>query len=525
MMIHTIPTLLRNEKTTRHDALLLPLQYDKKHMKIQLHTGKSTGIKTQVIIVSEPDSTTLQTQGLNKEEADYVFSQIKESKGSIEAYCVNQYKKQVWIVNATDEPNAVQKEKLRIAGAKIASNLKTNKQSSVAIENLILNTSSLLSVTEGLALASYDFIKYFSDKKEKILLQEIFISGKVNEEELEHLTHVIHGTFICRDLVNEPVQYLTATRLSKEIEKLAKEAGFSFEYFGKKKIESLKMGGLLGVNQGSKEPPTFNILEWKPARAKNSKPLIFVGKGVVYDTGGSSLKTSAGMEQMKGDMAGAAAVTGAIYAIAKSKLPYYVVGLIPATDNRIDNTSIVPGDILTTYSGKTVEVLNTDAEGRLILADALHYASKYNPELVIDLATLTGAAVAAIGELGIVAMEKNATGDFAELEEAGWNVYERLVKFPLWDEYGELIKSNMADIKNIGGPLAGAITAGKFLEHFTSYPWIHLDLSNALISKNKHYLTALGTGAGTRLLVEFVKSRVEKNNYNSNNSKSLKNKR
>ncbi|MCX7743987.1 MAG: leucyl aminopeptidase [Flavobacteriales bacterium] len=477
-------------------------------MKIQIHTGKISGIKMRIIIIGEVDATFLQKQGLSKEEATYVISQIKESKGGIDAYFINQYKQQIWIINAILTPDPTQKEKLRIAGAKIAAALKSKKQTSVAIQNTLSSTESLLSVIEGLALASYDFIKYFSDKKDKVLLQEIIVSGKADERELEELSHIIHGTFISRDLVNEPVQYLTATRLSKEIEKLSREAGFSFEYFGKKKIESLKMGGLLGVNQGSQEEPTFNILEWKPGKPINSKPLVLVGKGVVYDTGGSSLKTSAGMEQMKGDMAGAAAVVGAIYAIAKCKLPYHVVGLIPATDNRIDNTSIVPGDILTTYSGKTVEVLNTDAEGRLILADALHYASKYKPELVIDLATLTGAAVAAIGELGIVGMEKNATEQFKALESAGWNVYERLVKFPLWEEYGELIKSNIADIKNIGSPLAGAITAGKFLEHFTSYPWIHLDLSNALISSNKHYRTALGTGAGTRLLVEFVKNKT-----------------
>jgi leucyl aminopeptidase len=490
-------------------------------MKIQIHTGKISGIKTRVIIIGESDTAFLQKQGLSKEEAEYISSQVKESKGAIDAFSINQYKQHVWVINAITSPNPTEKEKLRIAGAKIAAALKSKKQASVAIENTLTTTESLLAVIEGLALASYDFIKYFSDNKDKVLLQEIIVAGKVDDKELEELSHVIHGTFISRDLVNEPVQYLTATRLSKEIEKLSREAGFSFEYFGKKKIESLKMGGLLGVNQGSLEQPTFNILEWKPAKAKNSKPLVFVGKGVVYDTGGSSLKTSAGMEQMKGDMAGAAAVVGAIYAIAKSKLPYHVVGLIPATDNRIDNTSIVPGDILTTYSGKTVEVLNTDAEGRLILADALHYASKYKPELVIDLATLTGAAVAAIGELGIVGMEKNASEQFSALEECGWNVYERLVKFPLWEEYGELIKSNIADIKNIGGPLAGAITAGKFLEHFTSYPWIHLDLSNALISNNKHYRTALGTGAGTRLLVEFVKYNLKK----ETKSKAVKNKK
>ncbi len=480
-------------------------------MKIKIHTGNISGIATRVIIIDNSDAAFLQKQGLSNEEAEYISYQIKECGGAIDAFSVNQYKQYVWVINAVKNPNPTQKEKLRIAGAKIASSLKTKKQTSVAIENTLTSTESLLAVIEGLALASYEFIKYFSDKKDKVLLQEIIVAGKVvDDKELEEITHVIHGTFISRDLVNEPVQYLTARRLSKEIEKLSREAGFSFEYFGKKKIESLKMGGLLGVNQGSLEEPTFNILEWKPTKAKNKKPLVLVGKGVVYDTGGSSLKTSAGMEQMKGDMAGAAAVVGSIYAIAKSKLPYHVVGLIPATDNRIDNTSIVPGDILTTYSGKTVEVLNTDAEGRLILADALHYASKYNPELVIDLATLTGAAVVAIGEMGIVGMEKNASEQFAVLEESGWNVYERLVKFPLWEEYAEFIKSNIADIKNIGGPMAGAITAGKFLEHFTSYPWIHLDLSNALISNNKHYLTSLGTGAGTRLLVEFVKNNLKK---------------
>lgn len=517
--------LLRNEKTASHDALLLHLQDEIKHMKIQLHTSKSKEINTWVIITCEPDSNTLRKQGLSEEEVSYIYSKIKDSKKSIDAHYVNQYKKQIWVVNATNEPNAVQKEKLRITGANIAAKLKTQKQTSVVVENLLPQTSSLLSVIEGMALASYNFIKYFSNKKDKVLLKEIVVSGIADKQELEHLNHLILGTFICRNLVNEPVQYLTATQLSKEIQMLAKEAGFSFEYFGKKKIESLKMGGLLAVNQGSKEQPTFNILEWKPARAKNNKPLVFVGKGVVYDTGGSSIKTSAGLEQMKGDMAGAAAVAGAMYAIAKSKLPYHVVGLIPATDNRIDNTSIVPGDIITTYSGKTVEVINTDAEGRLILADALHYASKYKPELVIDLATLTGAAHAAIGELGIVAMEKNAKNFFDDLDKAGWNVYERLVKFPLWDEYDELIQSNIADIKNIGGPLAGAITAGKFLEHFTSYPWIHLDLSNALTSSNKHYRTTLGTGAGTRLLVEFVKNRVEKNNNSKTYSKANKNKK
>lgn len=484
-------------------------------MKIQLHTSKSKEINTQVIITNEPDSNTLRKQGLSEEEASYIHSKIKDSKGSIDAYYINQYKKQIWVVNAINEPNAVQKEKLRIAGANIAAKLKIQKQTSVVVENLLPLTSSLLHVIEGLELALYDFIKYFSDKINKVIFQEIIKAGVAGKQELVRLNHLNLGIFISRRLVNDPVQNLTATQLSKEIEKRAKEAGLSFKYFGKKKIESLKMSGLLAVNQRIIEQPSSNILEWKPVRTKNNKPLVFVGKGVMYDTEGSSTKTSAGIEQMNGDMAESAAVIGAIHAIAKSKFPYHVVGLIPATDNRIDNTSIVPEDIITTYSEKTVEVINTDAEGHLILADALHYASIYKPELVIDLTTLTRAAHAAIGDLGIVAMEKNAKNFFKELNNAGWNVYERLVKLPLWDEYDELIQSNIADLKNIGGAFAGAITAGNFLKHFTYYPWIDHDLSNALLSNMEYYQTSLSTEAGKRLLVEFVSNRVKKSNYST----------
>jgi leucyl aminopeptidase len=478
-------------------------------MKIEIQQSIKTKTSYIFHICSDSDEKNLTKMGFSKEEASYLSSKVEKDK-KIEVYTIHllndRYKGIVFIPEKIEANDA---EKIRIAGSKIASIIKSNQQKNVYIQNHHKISSAAIACIEGIALASYEFNKYFSDKKNNITLETIIVSGNVVKKDIDALKNIIHGTYISRNLVNEPVQYLTATRLSKEIEKLSKEAGFRFEYFGKKKIESLKMGGLLGVNKGSIEQPTFNILEWKPSKCKNKKPIIFIGKGVVYDTGGSSLKTSPGMEKMKGDMAGAAAVIGSIYAIAKNKVPYHVIGLIPATDNRIDNTSIVPGDILTMYSGKTVEVLNTDAEGRLILADALHYASKFKPELVIDLATLTGAAVAAIGELGIVGMEKNAEKEFNLLEKSGWSVYERIVKFPLWDEYGDMIKSNIADIKNIGGPLAGSITAGKFLEHFISYPWIHLDLSNALTDRNQHYRTATGTGAGTRLLIEFINQKIK----------------
>ncbi|HWZ22142.1 MAG TPA: M17 family metallopeptidase, partial [Cytophagaceae bacterium] len=271
-----------------------------------------------------------------------------------------------------------------------------------------------------------------------------------------------------------------------------------------------KMGGLLAVNAGSPNPPTFNVLEYKPANAVNKKPYILVGKGVVYDTGGLSLKpTEHSMDMMKCDMAGAAAVVGTFYSISKNKLPIHIIGLIPATENRPDGNAITPGDIITMYDGKTVEVLNTDAEGRLILADALAYAKKYDPELVIDLATLTGSAVRAIGKEAIVYMGTADKATKATFEKTGMDVFERLVEFPLWEDYDQYIQSDIADLKNIGGSDGGAITAGKFMQHFTSYPWLHLDIAaGAFMTSPFHYWIKGGTGLGVKLLYNFLKNRI-----------------
>ncbi|MDD4087812.1 MAG: M17 family metallopeptidase, partial [Bacteroidales bacterium] len=238
----------------------------------------------------------------------------------------------------------------------------------------------------------------------------------------------------------------------------------------------------------------------------NKKPVILVGKGVVYDTGGLSLKPSNAMDTMKCDMAGAAVVSASLYALAKAKIPLHVMALVPATDNRPDGNAYVPGDIITMFDGTTVEVLNTDAEGRLILADALSYAKKFEPELVLNFATLTGSASRAIGSQGIVAMEVKATDLYCKLAESGEIVNERLVKFPMWDEYREQLNSEIADLKNIGGPEAGAITAGKFQEHFTDYPFVHFDIAGpAFIEKRDNYRGIGGTGIGVRLMFQFLK--------------------
>jgi leucyl aminopeptidase len=408
-----------------------------------------------------------------------------------------------------DEPTKepyVQLEKLRLLANKLVSSLSAEKAEKVLLISS-LEEDQQGAFAEGLALGAYRFTKYFVRKKETQYLQEIVFS-QISASTLKDLQAVVESTYIARNLVNEPLSYLTATMLSKEIEALGKTSGFKVEVFNKQKIQALKMGGILSVNLGSQDPPTFSILEYKSPQAKNSKPIVLVGKGVVYDTGGLSLKPTAGsMDSMKSDMGGAAAVIGAINAAAKAELPVHVIGLIPATDNRPGENAYVPGDVITMFDGTTVEVLNTDAEGRMLLADALAYAKNYNPKVVVDLATLTGAAAMAIGKYGVVAMGTAEEAEFNKLDAAGKECYERVARFPFWDEYDELLKSTIADQKNIGGREGGAITAGKFLEHFTDYPWIHIDIAGpAYLDSADHYRSQGGTGVGVRLMYQFLKS-------------------
>ncbi|WP_372751653.1 M17 family metallopeptidase [Labilibaculum sp.] len=423
----------------------------------------------------------------------------------------NRYTHKVYLhVSAEKTYGNSELEKMRKLAFSVHTKIQESKISSLVIQDQLNNSDALLAFVEGLSLTNYQFLKYFTDtKKKKYTLKQVSIQTNVlAKEAIDELSAIVEGVKLARELVNEPLSYLTAQKLSEEIQKMADDAGFTLEVFGKKKIESLKMGGLLAVNKGSVDDPTFSVLEWNPKGARNSKPIVFVGKGVVYDTGGVSLKpTKDSMDLMKSDMGGAASVAGAIYAIAKANLPIHVVGLIPATDNRPGGNAYVPGDVVTMHNGKTVEVLNTDAEGRMLLADALSYADRYNPEFVIDLATLTGAAAVAIGKYGIVAMGNQASQEnMPSLKKAGDRVHERLVEFPFWDDFGELIESDIADLKNLGGRDAGAITAGKFLEHFTNYPWVHLDIAGpAFLGSMDSYRGKGGSGVGVRLLFEFSK--------------------
>ncbi len=396
-------------------------------------------------------------------------------------------------------------EKIRVAGHDIRTKLsKTAEEIFISGDG-----ATALALAEGLQLSNYQFLKYFKDaEKKRYHLKEISLLGKVDAKELSTLNNVLKSVCWARNLVNEPVSFLTAMQLGKEIENLSSVANLEVTVFEKAKIEALKMGGLLAVNKGSIDPPTFTVMEYKPKNPVNKKPIVLVGKGVVYDTGGLSLKpTASSMDLMKSDMAGAACMAGTIYAAALNELNVHLIGLIPATDNRPGGNAYTPGDVITMYDGTTVEVLNTDAEGRMILADALAYSNRLNPELVIDAATLTGAAVVAIGTKASCLMGNASQEILDALTKSGNEVHERLVQLPFWDEYMEEMKSTVADLKNIGGRYAGMITAGKFLEHFVKSPYVHIDIAGpSFLEVAQNYKGKGGTGVGIRMLSNYLQN-------------------
>ena len=443
---------------------------------------------------------------LSSKEEDFVRKEIKAERKNI---LINQFSRMVTIHQPDGKKDQTkQLEAARRAGESMLASINKHKNESVVIVDNAGSQDLALAIAEGMSLGNYQFLKFRKAKKTELnSLKSIgLISKGLKPAQIQVMQNVVTGVCQARDLVNDPPNFLTATQLSKEFVRMGRAGGFKVTVFNKAKIKSLKMGGLLSVNIGSVQPPTFTIMEYKPRNAKNKKPIVLIGKGVVYDTGGLSLKpTTNSMDYMKSDMAGAAAVAATMYAVAKSKLPVHIIGLVPATDNRPGGDAYTPGDVITMMSGDTVEVLNTDAEGRLILADALHYAKRYKPQLVMDFATLTGAALAAIGSYGIVCMGTAETEVKQKLAASGERVYERLAEFPIWDEYDDLIKSDIADMKNIGGPYGGAITAGKFLQRYIDYPWMHFDIAGpSYLHSASSYRTKGGTGVAVRLLVDFL---------------------
>jgi leucyl aminopeptidase len=440
--------------------------------------------------------------GFNDDEKKYVASKLEKNSDCTLFKYPNLF---FFFKPKNEKENYIELEAARNAGSKLLDTLKEEKIDAVQIADLSKSELALAFI-EGLLLSGYSFDKYKKEKDNFYLKNIAFAECKISDAQIEEMLNVTQSVFYARNLVNEPLSFLTANQFSTEIEKMGEEAGFSVEVFHKQKIEALKMGGLLAVNKGSIDPPTFNILEWKPENAKNKKPIVLVGKGIVFDTGGLSLKpTPKSMDYMKCDMAGAAVVAATIFALAKNKIAVHVIGLIPATDNRPDGNAYVPGDVITMFDGTTVEIKNTDAEGRLLLADALSYAKKYSPELVIDIATLTGAADIVAGKHASVVMG-NTKENIHKLKETGEETYERLIDVPLWEEYALPLKSTIADLNNLGIREAQSIIAGKFLEHFTDYNWIHLDTAGTpFLDEKDSYRPVGGTGFGTRLLYNFLK--------------------
>jgi leucyl aminopeptidase len=397
-----------------------------------------------------------------------------------------------------------------------------------------LRETSLLqlghAMSEGAILGGYRFTEYRSDDgadEQELQRMTILHTDQASLEDLER--GVLRGqasaeaTAYVRDLCNHPSNIMTPSRLADEARKIAKERNVRVTVLERREMERLGMGALLGVARGSHEPPKFIILEYqggsKPLRrmpGRNGKgkgtvkPVVLVGKTITFDSGGISLKPADNMEQMKADMTGGAEVLATVRAASRLRLPLHLIGILPATENMPGGSAIKPGDILKTLSGKTVEVQNTDAEGRLILADGLAYATRYRPSAIVDVATLTGACAVALGQFAI-GMLGNDDSLKRRIQQAGLKSGERVWEMPLWEEYFEQLKSDVADMRNIGGRGGGMITAGLFLSKFVGdVPWVHLDIASTDWSERERpYITKGPTGIGTRLLLQYLLDTAE----------------
>ena len=404
-------------------------------------------------------------------------------------------------------------------GGKVISEIKLAKDINVIFSNENKSLENYyFNFFLGCFLKKYSFTKYKTIFKKNENAKEIinllitssnknfFIKIKNNIE------NIVNGVFLTRDLVSEPPNYLNPEKFVSEIKKLSK-LGLKVDVFDYTKMKKIGMNALLGVAQGSKNLPYFVTITWKPNNSKNKKPLSFIGKGVCFDTGGISLKPAKFMEDMKYDMAGAGAVVGLMKTLALRKSKSYVVGAVALVENMPGGSAQRPGDIVKSYSGKTIEVLNTDAEGRLILADAIYYIDEqYKPELIVDLATLTGAIVVSLGS-EYAGLFSNNDKLSEKLIKAGEIENEKLWRFPLHKNYDKLMDSKIADIQNInysGG--AGSITAAQFLQRFlkNGTPWAHLDIAGmAWTKKDLETIPTGATGYGVKLLNKFVEKYYE----------------
>ena len=377
-------------------------------------------------------------------------------------------------------------------------------------------TDRVQAIAEGALLADYRYDRYLPKDKpgSPVALDQVGLLISAGENVATAKNAVIaaeaitSGVCFARDLVNAPGNLKSPEYLAMQAVAMAEQVGIQAKLLDRRELERQGFGAMLGVAQGSERDPYLIVLEYRGGE-ETEQPIALVGKGVTFDSGGISLKPGEKMDEMKMDMGGAATVLGTIQAAAQLKLPVNLVAVIPAVENMPSGTAIRPGDILTSLSGKTIEVLNTDAEGRLILADALTYVGRYQPRFVIDLATLTGACIIALGNQA-AAVLGNHEGLIQQLLKAGERSGERFWQLPLWEEYADLVKSDFADVKNIGGRAAGTITAAAFLQKFADqYKWAHLDIAGmAWEEQGKAGQPKGGTGFGVRALIDYLRAEV-----------------
>ena len=366
-------------------------------------------------------------------------------------------------------------------------------------------------VVEGslLALYRYDAPKQRETQNEIESLHVVeFDAAKLAPVEMGVRTAeaIVAGAYLARDLVNMPPNIATPTRMAQAAAEIAQAHQMKLTVGERKWAAKRNMGAFLAVAKGAGEPPKFIVLEHNGDR-EDLDAIVLVGKGITFDTGGISIKPWTGMGKMKSDMGGAAAVLGTMKTVGLLNLPLRIIGITPCTENMPDAHAYRPADVITASNGKTIEIISTDAEGRMVLADGLVYASRYRPQLVIDLATLTGACVIALGEDMAAGLFSNDETAQARMVAAGEAAHERVWPLPLWDDYKEAIKSDVADMKNAGGRYKGVGTSAIFLKEFTDYPWMHLDIAGmALQDKEKGYIPAGGVGFGVRLLIEFLRN-------------------
>ena len=428
---------------------------------------------------------------------------IKGKLGEVNYFYVNDSR---LAIIGLGEKDKISSDTVRLATGSALRSAILKKADSVAIDCFCSGLDSCQAMGEGIVLGSYQFLDYKTKDKNKFEPESVSVIG-CNQNEINKGVAIGSAVCFARDLANHPGNITTPTRLAEAAKEISDLGDMSLTVFDREEFTQMGMGGLAGVAQGTDEPPKFIILEYN--NGGNDKPKVLVGKGLTFDSGGISIKSASKMDEMKYDMCGSAVVMGVMHALAILKPKLNVVAIIPSTENLNGAKAYKPGDILTAYNGKTIEVLNTDAEGRLILADGLSYASKhYDPEYILDFATLTGAVLISLGHIATGVMGTN-NDLMKEVKKSSNSVGEKVWELPLWSEYCKQVQSNIADVKNTGAPMqAGSIAGGAFLKEFVGekIPWVHFDIAGTAWGAKPDSINPKGsaTGWGIRLVLDMM---------------------